>query len=177
MAALLILRDLFQSWWRLVPIENWKKPCKGQWWWWWSLFAITALEVQVGNLEIFKCTCTHGHDVLHLCRQLAENAVTLYVVMRRSSRPGIPLYLPNSGRRIDLMAEFFTGISLMTGGQFIYSESVKLVSEVILMPKNASALNLKEPVTHICACAAFWFLVDGKFFKVGLRRRNLFPST
>ena len=25
----------------------------------------------------------------------------------------------------------------MTGGQFIYSESVKVVSEVVLMPKNA----------------------------------------
>ena len=37
------------------------------------------------------------------------------------------------------MAEFFTGIFLMTGGQFIYSESVKLVSEVIRMPKNAIA--------------------------------------
>ena len=43
----------------------------------------------------------------------------------------------------------------MTGGQFIYSESVKLVSEVILMPKNAIAVNFKEPVTHVCACAAF----------------------
>ena len=64
------------------------------------------------------------------------------------------------------MAEFFTGISLMTGGQFIYSESVRLVSEVILMPKNASAFSLKEPVTSVCACAAFWFLVDGK---VGFR--------
>ena len=117
------------------------------------LFAITALEVQVGTLDIFKCTCTHGHDVLSLCRQLAANAVTLYVVM--SSKPGIALYLPNSGRRIDLMAEFFTGISLMTGGQFIYSESVKLVSEVLPMPKNAIAFNLKEPVTSGCACAAF----------------------
>ena len=118
------------------------------------LFAITALEVQVGTLDIFKCTCTHGHDVLSLCRQLAANAVTLYVVMR-GSKPGIALYPPNSGRRIDLMAEFFTGISLMTGGQFIYSESVKLVSEVIPMPKNASAFNLKEPVTSGCTCAAF----------------------
>ena len=130
------------------------------------LFAITALEVQVGTLDIFKCTCTHGHDVLSLCRQLAANAVTLYTVVMRSSKPGIPLYLPNSGRRIDLMAEFFTGISLMTGGQFINTESVKLVSEVILMPKNAIALNPKEPVTSVCACAAFWFLVDGK---VGFR--------
>ena len=43
----------------------------------------------------------------------------------------------------------------MTGGQFIYSESVKLVSEVILMPKNAITLNFKEPVTHVCACAVF----------------------
>ena len=102
------------------------------------LFAITALEVQVGTLDIFKCTCTRDHDVLSLCRQLAANAVTLYVVMR-SSNPRIPLYLPNSGPRIDLMAEFFTGISLMTGGQFIFSESVGLVSEVIRMPKNASA--------------------------------------
>ena len=118
------------------------------------LFAITALEVPVGTLDIFKCTCTNGHDVLSLCRQLAANAVALYVVMR-GSKPGMPLYLPNSGRRIDLMAEFFTGISLMTGGQFIYSESVKLVSEVIRMPKNAIVLNLKEPVTHVCACAAF----------------------
>ena len=99
------------------------------------LFAITALDVQFGNLDIFKCT--HGHDVLSLCRQLAANAVTLYVVLCRSSKPGIPPYLPNSGRRIDLMAEFFTGISLMTGGLFIYSESVKVVSEVVLMPKNA----------------------------------------
>ena len=119
------------------------------------LFAITALEVQVGTLDIFKCTCANGHDVLSLCRQLAANAVTLYVVLCRSSKPGIPPYLRNSGRRIDLMAEFFTGISLMTGGQFIYSESVKLVSEVIRMPKNAIVLNLKEPVTHVCACAAF----------------------
>ena len=118
------------------------------------LFAITALEVQVGTLDIFKCTCAHGHDVLNLCRQLAENTVTLYVVMW-SSWPVIPLYLRNYGRRIDLMAEFFTGISLMTGGQYIYSESVKLVSEVIRMPKNAIAVNFKEPVTHVCACAAF----------------------
>ena len=115
------------------------------------LFAITALEVQFGTLDIFKCT--HGHDVLSLCTQLAANAVTLYVVLCRSSKPGIPLYLPYSGCRIDLMAEFFTGISLMTGGQFIYSESVKLVSEVILMPKNAIAVNFKEPVTHVCAWA------------------------
>lgn len=115
------------------------------------MVAFLALEVQFGTLDIFKCT--HGHDVLNLCRQLAENAVALYVVMRRTSKLGIPPYLPNSGRCIDLMKEFFTGISLMTGGQFIYSESVKLVSEVILVPKNASALNLKEPVTHVCACA------------------------
>ena len=102
------------------------------------LFAITALEIHSGTLDIFKCTCTNGHDVLSLCRQLPANGVTLNVVMR-GSKPGIPLYPPNSGRRIDLVAEFFTGISLITGGEFIYSESVKLVSEVILMPKNSSA--------------------------------------
>lgn len=92
------------------------------------LVAILALEVQFGTLDIFKCT--HGHDVLNLCRQLAENAVALYVVMRGTSKLGIPPYLPSSGRRIDLMTEFLTGISLMTGGQFIYIETVKLVSEV-----------------------------------------------
>ena len=92
------------------------------------LVAILALEVQFGTLEIFKCP--HGHDVLNLCRQLAGNAVALYVVMRRTSKLVIPPYLPSSGRRIDLMEEFFTGISLMTGGQFISIKSVKLVSEV-----------------------------------------------
>ncbi|CAH3188528.1 unnamed protein product [Porites lobata] len=94
-----------------------------------TVCVLLPLDVQFGNLDIFKCT--HGHDVLSLCRQLAANAVTLYVVLCRSSKPGIPPYLPNSGRRIDLMAEFFTGISLMTGGLFIYSESVKVVSEII----------------------------------------------
>ena len=92
------------------------------------MVAILASEVQFGTLDIFKCT--HGHDVLNLCRQLAGNAVALYVVMRRTSKLVIPPYLPSSGRRIDLMEEFFTGISLMTGGQFIYIKSVKLVSEV-----------------------------------------------
>ena len=92
------------------------------------MVAILASEVQFGTLDIFKCT--HGHDVLNLCRQLAGNAVALYVVMRRTSKLVIPPYLPSSGRHIDLMEEFFTGISLMTGGQFIHIKSVKLVSEV-----------------------------------------------
>ena len=83
------------------------------------------MEVQFGTLDVFKCT--HGHDVLNLCKQLAENAVALYVVMRRISKPGIPPYLPG---RIDLMQEFFTGISLITGGLFIHIDCIRLVSEV-----------------------------------------------
>lgn len=90
---------------------------------------LLPLEAQSRNLDIFKCT--HGHDVMGLCRQLAENSVALYTVLRKTLKSApAATYLPNSAH-IDMMAEFFTGISLMTGGQFIYSQTVKLVSEII----------------------------------------------
>ena len=78
------------------------------------------------TLEIFKCE--HGHDVMKLCRQLSGNSVTLYTVAMAMSQP-LPSYLPDPA--LALMADFFTGISLKTGGQFIQIQNVKLISEVM----------------------------------------------
>lgn len=75
------------------------------------------------TLEIYKCE--HGFDVMELCKQLAENSVTLYTVM--TSQP-VPTYLPDPAHAF--MADFFTGISLKTGGQFIQIQNIKLISEV-----------------------------------------------
>lgn len=93
------------------------------------VFAIVALEFQSATLDIFKCT--HGHDVMALCRQLQRNSVTLYTVMRKTCKPEAATYLPLfSAKNADLMVGFFTGLSLKTGGQFIYSKSVRLFSQV-----------------------------------------------
>lgn len=93
------------------------------------VLAIIALEVQSATLDIFKCT--HGHDVMVLCKQLQRNSVTLYTVMRKTCKPEVATYLPVlSARNTELMVGFFTGLSLKTGGQFIYSKSVKLISQV-----------------------------------------------
>lgn len=75
------------------------------------------------TLEIYKCE--HGFDVMELCKQLAENSVTLYTVM--TSQP-VPTYLPDPAHAF--VADFFTGISLKTGGQFIQIQNIKLISEV-----------------------------------------------
>ncbi|KAJ7373677.1 hypothetical protein OS493_011286 [Desmophyllum pertusum] len=77
------------------------------------------------NLEIYKCE--HGFDVMKLCKQLTENSVTLYTVM--TSQP-VPTYLPDPAHAF--MADFFTGISLKTGGQFIQIQNIKLISEVVM---------------------------------------------
>lgn len=61
-----------------------------------------------------------------LCRQLQRNSVTLYTVMRKATY--LPLF---SAKNADLMVGFFTGLSLKTGGQFIYSKSVRLISQII----------------------------------------------
>lgn len=78
------------------------------------------------TLEIYRCE--HGHDVMKLCRQLAENAVTLYTVTVATSQP-VPNYLADHPA-VALMTDFFTGISLLTGGQYIQTRNIKLVSEV-----------------------------------------------
>ena len=75
------------------------------------------------TLEIFQCE--HGHDVMKLCRQLAVNSFTLYTVA--ISQP-VPAYLPEPAHV--LMTDFFTGISLKTGGQFFQIQNIKLISEV-----------------------------------------------
>lgn len=80
------------------------------------------------TLEIYRCE--HGHDVMKLCRQLAGNAVTLYTVTVATSQP-VPNYLADHPA-VALMTDFFTGISLMTGGQYIQTRNIKLVSEVIM---------------------------------------------
>ena len=77
-------------------------------------------------LEIYKCE--HGHDVMKLCRQLAENAVTLYTVTVATSQP-VATYLADPSA-LALMEDFFTGISFMTGGQYIQIQNIKLISEV-----------------------------------------------
>ena len=86
---------------------------------------IAAMMDRRATLEIFKCE--HGHDVMKLCRQLAGNSVTLYTVAVAMSKPA-PSYLPDPV--LALMADFFTGISLKTGGQFIQIQNIKLISEV-----------------------------------------------
>jgi len=77
--------------------------------------------------EIFKCE--HGHDVMKLCRQLAKNEVTLYTLTVATSQP-VPHYLTDHPALF--MADFFTGISFMTGGQHIQIHNIKLISEVNL---------------------------------------------
>ena len=78
------------------------------------------------TLEIFKCE--HGHDVMKLCRQLQGNSVTLYTVTVALTSQPVPNYLPDPA--LILMADFFTGISLKTGGQYIQLWNIKLISEV-----------------------------------------------
>jgi len=82
------------------------------------------------TLEIYRCE--HGHDVMKLCRQLTENAVTLYTVTVATSQP-VPNYLADHPA-FALMADFFTGISYMTGGQYIQIQNIKLISEVRKCP-------------------------------------------
>ena len=79
------------------------------------------------TLEIYRCE--HGHDVMKLCRQLAENSVTLYTVTV-AIQP-VPNYLADHAA-LAFMADFFTGISFMTGGQHIQIQNIKLISEVKL---------------------------------------------
>jgi len=88
---------------------------------------LLPFEDQRGTLDIFKCT--HGHDVTNLCTQLAANSVTLYTVMLKTLQP-VSAHLQNPAHQ--LMAEFFSGISLMTGGQFIYTCNFKLISQIIV---------------------------------------------
>lgn len=80
------------------------------------------------TLEIYKCE--HGHDVMKLCRQLVGNAVTLYTVTVATSQ-AVPNYLADHPA-VALMTDFFSGISFMTGGQYIQTRNIKLVSEVIM---------------------------------------------
>lgn len=77
---------------------------------------------RTATLEIYRCE--HGHDMMKVCRQLAGNGVTLYTVT-----VAVPYYLPDHPA-LALMKDFFTGISLMTGGQYIQIRSVELISEV-----------------------------------------------
>ena len=90
------------------------------------IHSIAAAMDTRANLEIYRCE--HGHDVMKLCRQLAENAVTLYTVTVATSQP-VSSYLADHPA-LALMADFFTGISFMTGGQYIQIQNIKLVSEV-----------------------------------------------
>lgn len=78
------------------------------------------------TLEIFRCE--HGHDVMKLCRQFAGNSVTLYTVAVAAISKPVPSYVPDPA--LALTADFFTGISLSTGGQFIQIQNIKLISEV-----------------------------------------------
>lgn len=75
------------------------------------------------NLEIFECE--HGHDVMKLCQQLTKNYVTLHTIV--IPQP-MPAYLPDLAH--DLMTDFFTGISLKTGGKFFQIPDVKFISQV-----------------------------------------------
>ena len=78
------------------------------------------------TLEIYRCE--HGHDVMKLCKQLVENAVTLYTVTVATSQ-SVPNYLAESSA-LALNEDFFTGISFMTGGQYIQLKDIRLISEV-----------------------------------------------
>ena len=55
------------------------------------------------------------------------NSVTLYTVMGSTFKHGSS-NPPNPAH--DLMADFFTGISVKTGGQFIHTQNLKLIPEV-----------------------------------------------
>ena len=92
------------------------------------IHSIAAVMDRRATLEIYRCE--HGHDVMKLCRQLAGNAVTLYTVTVATSQP-VANYLADHPA-VALMTDFFAGISLMTGGQYIQTRNVKLVSEVRL---------------------------------------------
>lgn len=90
------------------------------------IHSITAVMDRRATLEIYRCE--HGHDVMKLCRQLTENTVTLYTVTVATSQP-VPTYLADDST-LALMADFFTGISFMTSGQYIQIQNIKLISEV-----------------------------------------------
>ncbi|XP_078346074.1 uncharacterized protein LOC144631506 isoform X2 [Oculina patagonica] len=66
------------------------------------------------SLDIYNCA--HGHDVIKICRQLAENAVTLYTVGISQSNPSLAK---------NPLADFFAGISLKTGGRYIETPDVR----------------------------------------------------
>ena len=95
----------------------------------WNFFlihSITAMVDKRATLEIYRCE--HGHDVMKLCRQLSEKAITLYTVTVATSQP-VPNYLSDHPA-LALMTDFFTGISFMTGGQHIQIQNIRLISEV-----------------------------------------------
>ena len=90
------------------------------------IHSIAAAMDRRATLEIYKCE--HGHDVMKLCRQLTENAVTLYTLTVATSQPVSNYFADHPA--LALMADFFTGISFMTGGQYIQIQNIKLLSEV-----------------------------------------------
>lgn len=83
------------------------------------------------NLDIFECE--HGHDVMKLCQQLTKNYVTLHTIV--TSQP-VPTYLPDLAH--DLMTDFFTGISLKTGGKFFQIPDIRLLSQVAMYTIDAN---------------------------------------
>ena len=85
--------------------------------------SIAAILDQRKTLENFQCE--HGHDVVKLCHQLTKNYVTLHTIV--ISQPE-PAYIPDPAH--DLVTDFFTGISLKTGGKFFQISDVKFISEV-----------------------------------------------
>ncbi|XP_066027018.1 uncharacterized protein [Pocillopora verrucosa] len=75
------------------------------------------------TLENFRCE--HGHDVMKLCHQLTKNYVTLHTIVVPQPEPA---YIPDPAH--DLVTDFFTGISLKTGGKFFQIPDVKFIFEV-----------------------------------------------
>ncbi len=82
---------------------------------------LTASIDQRNALEVYQCEL--GHDVMKLSGQIALNGVSICAV-------GI-MPLVSGPQNIDqLMVDFFTGITLKTGGLFVQTSHVKHLSEV-----------------------------------------------
>lgn len=82
------------------------------------LFSFSALLYDSETTSLGIYNCAHGHDVMKICRQLAENAVTLYTV-------GISQSKPASRLAKNPLTDFFAGISLKTGGRYIQTPDVR----------------------------------------------------
>ena len=81
-------------------------------------------------LKIFS-ECEHGHDVMKLCHQLTKNYVTLHTIVIPQPEPA---YIPDPAH--DLVTDFFTGISLKTGGKFFQIPDVKFRLFTLTLPRS-----------------------------------------